>query len=101
MNIEEIKQFADTIRHCGDYGELWVNEGVGGVYWVCGDADGPEAEENHTDFDDIENGFLAIEGVKTVEIEAECGPYNKEGWVCLGWHGIEMYQGKEYPMKNR
>jgi predicted phosphodiesterase len=56
MDIEKLKEFADTIKHCGDYGALWVDEANNHVIWVAGDADFDTDEVNAgicTSWDDV------------------------------------------------
>ena len=92
MNIEKVKEFASTIKHCGDYGELWVSNDT--VLWVAGDGyfDSDEVELGLcTSYKDVENGFKSIEGVKFVEIEAEAGPDDNGEFTCLGKFGIDNY----------
>ena len=92
MDIEKVKEFASIIKHCGDYGELWVSDDT--VWWVAGDADfdPDEVEAGYcTDYDEIKKGFKSIEGVKTVEIEAECSPGEADGFTNLGKFGIDNW----------
>lgn len=91
MNIEEIKRFANTIKHCGDYGELWVNEDIKTVVWVAGDADF-EVEDGHTSWQDVEAGFLRCDGVDIFEFGDEDSPgeHGRNNWICLGKYGIEI-----------
>lgn len=95
MNIEKLKEFASTIKHCGDYGELWVNPELKEVWWVAGDADFDEdqvAAGICTGYDAIKEGFK-IDGVDAVIIEAESGPWDEvgEGYVLLGKFGIDNW----------
>lgn len=109
INVEEqLISFAKTIRHCGDYGRLFWNEKTGHVWLVLGDSDG-ETEYGYSDFTYIENGFKKIPGVKSVDIEGESFPYDEDsdgdsvlssGYKDLGRHGIEVYDGKEHPIKS-
>ena len=94
MKFDELIEYAKTIKHCGDYGELWINELTGGVWWVAGDADfdPDEVEKGYcTGDDDIRKAFLAMEGVTSVEIEAEYSPDGEEGWAFIGKFGIDNY----------
>ncbi len=93
MNIDKLKEFASTILHCGDYGELWVNESTGDVCWVAGDADFDADEVKAgvmTSWDNVIDGFLAVEGVNSVDIQAEGGP-GEDGYTNLGKFGIDNY----------
>jgi hypothetical protein len=93
MDIDKLKEFANTIKHCGDYGILWVNKDSKSVLWVAGDGDfTPEEVEAGlcTSYEDIKIG-LSVEGVDHVIIEAESGPDEDDGWECLGSFGIDNW----------
>ena len=97
MDIEQIKQFADTIKHCGDYGGLWVHEANDHVIWMAGDADFDTDEVNAgicTSWDDVINGFKSL-GVEHVEIEAEWEPDESDGWKFVGRFGIDNWKESE------
>ena len=93
MDIDKLKAFADTIKHCGDYGYLYINEDEKSVWWVAGDGDfTPEEVEAglSTSYEDIKAGFR-IDGVDHVTIEAESGPVEDDGWTNLGKFGIDNW----------
>jgi len=105
MNIEKLKEFAATIKHCGDYGELWVNEETKDVVWVAGDADFDIDEVDAglcTSWDTILKGFK-IDGVNSITIEAESGPGEEEGYIKLGKFGIDNWDevSQFYKLKNK
>lgn len=103
MDIEKLKEFAATIKHCGDYGELFVNEQTKDVIWVAGDADFDPDEVEHgycTGWDAILEGFK-IDGVDTVNIEAESGPGEDEGYINLGRFGIDNWDELKDYYENR
>ena len=82
---DELIAFAETIKHCGDYGILFWNTITNTVHWVAGDGDG-DVDEGHTDLDDVERGFSAIEDVENVIIADEYFPDEEEsGWRKLYW----------------
>src|ERR1017187_10313610 len=79
--ITNIKNFAKTIKHCGDYGETFYNSKTKQIHWAGGDGDGyndpetlPTDPEYLTPFEEIESGFMAIEGVDSVVIADEYFP---------------------------
>lgn len=77
IDIEALKKSAAKIKHCGDYGHLFVNKSTNEVWWNCGDADGTD---DTTSLDDIEK-MLKVSGVKKVHIEAECNPSDNKGFT--------------------
>lgn len=94
MNVKKLKEFAATIKHSGDYGELWIHRKNSGVIWVAGDGDFEE-EYGHSSWEYVEEGFEAIEGVKSVEIAAEWRP-EEAAWICLGKFGEEPKEFIDY-----
>lgn len=96
MEIEKIKKFANTIKHCGDYGELYINTGENGVFWVAGDADFEPGEVSAGVCSSeayIINGFREL-GVENITIEPEYGPEGSD-WVSLGKFGIDNWKEKK------
>lgn len=83
--IRALKKAAKTIKHCGDYGELWYHTATKQVWWVCGDADCDP--EGPTDSIPVISGKLTVVPEITVHVEAEAYPDESAGWVCLGKHG--------------
>lgn len=95
INTKELIRFAETIKHCMDYGYLYVNQTDGHVCWVSGGADFDEDDVEAgacTDYDAIVAGFSKVKGVKQVNIECEYGYDDDEDWVKLGQFGIDNYQ---------
>lgn len=86
--IRALKKAAKTIKHCGDYGELWFQPTTQHVWWVAGDADGDPTGPT-TPMSEISRIFLSSINtpVTKVFVEAEAYPDQSEGWVCLGKHG--------------
>lgn len=86
IELNEVEQklvdFAQTIKHCGDYGLLWWNSGRGSVVLTLGDGDGDPS--HGTSFQDIKKGFKLIPEVKDVDIADEWYPEEKEGYRYLG-----------------
>lgn len=76
IDMAELKRQANEIKHCGDYGNLFVNKSTGEVWWTAGDADGGDTET--TSMDDIEKMLKSVKGVTKVEIEAEAYPQGDE-----------------------
>lgn len=94
INTKELIRFAETIKHCMDYGQLFVNQDEKKVCWVSGGADFDEEEVEAgacTGYDDIVAGFYAVKGVEDVEIMCEYGYDETEGWELLGQFGIDNY----------
>lgn len=92
MNIEKLKEFADTIKHCGDYGGLWLKNND--IIWVAGDADFDEDEEHAgicSSVKYIEEGFYKL-GADKVDIECEWEPDETDGWNFLGRFGIDNWK---------
>jgi hypothetical protein len=92
IDIEGLKDFASTIKHCGDYGDLYVDRFEQTVYWVASDADfEPDEVEAGlaTGSEAIKEGFLKVKGIKKVRIECENSP---EGVEHLGKFGIDNYE---------
>jgi hypothetical protein len=58
---------------------------------VAGDGDFDE-DRGLSSWEEVENGFLSVPGVKKITIEAESGPGEGGPWVCLGYFGIEVYE---------
>ena len=93
MNYDKLKEFAATIKHCGDYGYLFANPTTKDVWWVAGDGDFNSELVDlgmATDSADIFKGFK-IEGVDSVTIEAECSPNEDDGYLNLGKFGIDNW----------
>jgi hypothetical protein len=102
--IGRLQAYAQTIKHCGDYGQTYWNHETGVAFFVGGDSDG-DVTQGYTDFDEIRERFAAVPGVTAVEIEAEWTPpgadqnvtrvedtdhEQTEGWVFIS-SGIEHY----------
>lgn len=82
IDIDALKSEAKKIKHCGDYGRLFINKNDNTVYWVAGDADGGTHEDpghETTKMDDIAK-MLKVKGVKEVKIEAESSPDEEDGY---------------------
>jgi hypothetical protein len=96
MDINELGQqlveAAAEIKHCGDYGYLFLNKKTLEVYLTLGDADGDPDCEVGTPFEDIKE-MLSLEGVGLVTIEAESFPTDDgesdDDWLALGQVGID------------
>lgn len=73
--FEKLQEVADSIKHCGDYGQCYWNAQDGTVFWNMGDADGPPEYDGQ---DEIRAKFLTIPEVKDVEFGDESGPPG--GW---------------------
>ena len=100
VSIEErLIRAAKTIRHCGDYGELWYHPDKAKVWWVGGDSDGNPLQ-GYTDIKEIKRK-LKIEGIKQVVVEAECAPDPEgnpraRGWKNLGRRGVVINLAAAY-----
>lgn len=70
VDQEHLKEVASTIRHCGDYGNLFYHPQTSSVWWTAGDADG----EGYTPPEEIDRRFSGVPGVKKVIILTEDGP---------------------------
>lgn len=77
VDLKQLKDAAKTIKHCGDYGLLYMND-KGDVFWTCGDADGENGTHNEDEIRDI---FSKVDGIGKIEIEAECMPNDDDGYV--------------------
>lgn len=86
--IAVLKKAAKTIKHCGDYGELWYQPTTKNVWWVAGDADGDPTGPT-TPMSEIITKFVCAKAhnIGKVFVEAESYPDQAAGWVCLGKHG--------------
>lgn len=75
--IDEIAAVAERHAPDGGYGDAWWHEADGKVFWVS--ADWSTTEEVDTAVED----FLAIEGVNSVDHDAEAGAPSSDltGWV--------------------
>ncbi len=103
MDINELGQqlveAAAEIKHCGDYGHLFLNKKTRAVWLTLGDADGDPSCEVGTPFEEIIE-MLTLEGVSSVTIEAEYDPTDdgesNEEWLALGKVGqdvsLEMFR---------
>lgn len=88
----DLIEFAKTIKHSFDYGQLYFREYDSSVVWIAGDADFDDEEVEAgiaTSFEDIIEGFSKIEGVNDVEIECEYQP--DDDYKFLGQFGIDNY----------
>lgn len=65
--------FAETIRHGGDYGRLFISQEDKRLVWVGGDADFDE-DQGYTSYEAVEQGFQAIVPDWKVEIADEGYP---------------------------
>ena len=74
VNMEQLKAAAKKIKHCGDYGKLFVNGSR--VYWMCADSDG---QDEYTPLEDIKTMLKEVDGVSEVDMESEAGP-GEDGW---------------------
>lgn len=78
-SLKKILAFCNTIKHCGDYCNVYYNASEQKI-WVCmGDGDG---EDPATDIDDIITGLKQF--VPHVDVEAEADP-NRDTYVPLGY----------------
>lgn len=80
IDMEALKSEARKIKHCGDYGRLFVNPKENTVYWVSGDADGGE-NDGTTPMDEIKTMLGSVSGVNKVHIEAESSPGDDSGYA--------------------
>lgn len=80
FQLYKIKQFADSLEHCGDYGTVHIKNDLSEVYITLSDAD-----EN--DLEEFEN-YVKCLGVKFT-VEAECGPDIRDGYTLVS-NGIEV-----------
>jgi len=87
-NLQLLKDIANTINHCGDYGRLFWNEKQQKVFWIAGDSD-LNPYEDYTSAEEIEEMFSKVPFVKTVEVEYEAGPYDDEAGWGSGWKEIK------------
>ena len=100
--LDNIKKFAKTIKHTGDYGILFFNSQTSEIWWVASDGDGLEA--NTTLIKDIEFGFSNITGITKVYVELEAFPIrpdgdpyeeydeDEEGWIPNPWIELDYNQ---------
>lgn len=77
IDLHFIKQFADQIFHCGDYGHTYIKNDLSEVCVVLGDADDPDLDDFHEYVE--EAGFI-------FRVEAERHPGND--YIVIS-HGIE------------
>jgi hypothetical protein len=70
IDLRVLRSAARRIKHCGDYGRLFVQSGTGKVHWTAGDGD--DTAEIST--------ILKVPGVTHVEIGDEWSPSEQEGW---------------------
>ena len=92
IDMEQLKSEASKIKHCGDYGHLFVKSND--VWWCCGDADG-SGDDDTTTMDDIRSMLGSVPGVKKVTIEAECNPKEEEGWKKVEFKEKKVNEGAE------
>jgi hypothetical protein len=71
VDMPELTRVAGLIRHCGDYGHLYVNED-GEVWWTAGDADNPS--NGYHSSEEIQRRLESVPGVRAVHIESEGMP---------------------------
>ena len=70
--LQTIKHFADSMFHCGDYGQTYIKDDLSEVYIVLGDADDPDL--------DAFREFVEGLGIQFT-VEAEVGPNLNEYWL--------------------
>jgi hypothetical protein len=70
VDMQALKAAARKIRHCGDYGTLFLDCGTGRVCWNMGDSDGPP---DYTSSDEIKELLGGVHGVTSVECMDEGG----------------------------
>jgi hypothetical protein len=92
---DDLKAAATAIRHLGDYGLCFWNPAEQTVFWVAADSD--SQDRGFTSWEEIEAIFLAVPGVRAVEVADEAGPFDEdarsdeapaEGWEFVGRLGI-------------
>jgi hypothetical protein len=77
---KKVLRAANTIAHCGDYGDVYWNPKTKTIWWNAADSDG-NVKDGYDSMDMIREKFMSIEGVKKVQIEAEAYPPQNEGWI--------------------
>lgn len=97
IDVNALRAATRRIKHCGDYGKLYVQRETGKVHWTAADSDGPE--NGYTDTKEIKK-ILKLPGVTDVEIGDEWSPDEDEGWERLdlfenkddedGWIGVDF-----------
>jgi len=105
INIKKVIEVAKKINHSGDYGQLFINDKEGIIFFTVGDGDAPEVQEdgdNSTTYDEIIQFFSSINGVKYVTIEFECYPIpfddgitSQDDWEFIGIFGNGKRKLKE------
>jgi len=78
FDVEKLAAAAREIKHCGDYGRLFIKEGSADVFWTAGDAD---SSDGFDDEDEIKHKLMAVDGVESVEVQAEATPDPDSGWM--------------------
>jgi hypothetical protein len=82
--VAALKRKAKTIKHCGDYGQLFYHPATKQVWWCCGDADCDP--DGPTDTVEMISAKLKVVDGLTIHVEAEAYP-GVDGWLDLGRHG--------------
>ncbi len=97
-SMAKLKAAAKQIKHCGDYGNLYVNPSTREVWWCASDGD---CDGVLTSAEDIKR-ILKLPGIRKVTVEAEHSPEldeddeDEDGSLALEWleipgpHGIEV-----------
>ncbi|NBQ67308.1 MAG: hypothetical protein EBU46_00140 [Nitrosomonadaceae bacterium] len=83
--VATLKRKAKTIKHCGDYGQLFYHPATKQVWWCCGDADCDP--DGPTDTVDMIKAKLNVADGLTIHVEAEVTPDIQRGWLSLGRFG--------------
>jgi hypothetical protein len=75
---EQLKKVGESIKHCSDYGDLFVKGKK--VWWVRADSDDEEGFDSPKE---IIKKFKNVKGVEDVIIESEYSPPSHEEWKKL------------------
>lgn len=90
--VDQIAKVAETIRHCGDYGECFWNEKTKTVLWVGGDSDF-QGDFGYSDLEGLKQALFSIDGVEHFELACEELPYNEDsGALKNGYIEVEYSQ---------
>ena len=76
LDLKKLKEVARSIKHCGDYGRLWLYDNER-VLWIGADSD---SNDEYTSEKEIKRMFLTVNGIRIVDIEAEGGNPTSDGW---------------------
>jgi hypothetical protein len=77
MDLEaKLIKAARSIKHCGDYGQLYFNPRSKAVHWTMADSDG---DPEYSSSDEIRQ-LLKLPGITHVELGDEWSPDEDDGW---------------------